>query len=195
MLTRRERKASTTIIANNATAVAAAADAARDLGYHVARTLTQITGEAADVGRQFAAMADQLPGDRPTAIIGGGETTVNVRGARGIGGPSTELALAAALAFAQPHGTIAHQPSTAVPADQPDMVLATFATDGIDGPTDAAGAIVTLHTAHAARTRGVDLRKSLDEHDAHTALDRLDALVRTGPTGTNVNDLVILLCS
>jgi len=156
---------------------------------------TGLTGEAADVGRRFAAMADQLPGDRPIALIGGGETTVSVGKSHGVGGPSTELALAAALAFENQQNDTASPANTAVPADQPDMVLAAFATDGIDGPTDAAGAIVTPHTASTARTRGVDLRKALDEHDAHTALDRLDALIRTGPTGTNVNDLVIVLRS
>jgi glycerate 2-kinase len=178
----------TNIIANNTTAVNAAADAARNMGYHVAEVRTEITGEAADVGREFATMAARLPEGRSAAIVGGGETTVNASGARGVGGPSTELALAAALAFA-------HQPKTIAPNDATDLILAAFATDGIDGPTDAAGAIVTPFTTHAAQTRGIDLRLALKEHDSHTALDRLNALIRTGPTGTNVNDLVIVLRS
>ena len=74
------------------------------------------------------------------------------------------------------------------------VVIAAFATDGIDGPTDAAGAIATGSTPGQARRIGLDPRLALLDHDSHTLFDRLGTLIRTGPTGTNVNDIVLALC-
>jgi hydroxypyruvate reductase len=109
------------------------------------------------------------------AVVAGGETTVRVTpGARG--GRSQHLALAAALALAGEGGA----------------VLAA-GTDGIDGPTDAAGACVDGQTIARARARGLDPEGALAATDSHALLDATEDLVRTGPTGTNVADLVVAL--
>jgi hydroxypyruvate reductase len=105
-------------------------------------------------------------------LIVGGESTVTVRGT-GKGGRNQEVALAAALTI----------------AGHPDLVIATFATDGVDGPTDAAGAIVTGDTVARARGLGLDPHAYLENNDAYTFFAALGDLVITGPTGTNVNDL------
>jgi glycerate-2-kinase len=115
----------------------------------------------------------------------GGETTVVVRG-QGAGGRNQELALAAALALER----------------QPRAVVLSFGTDGEDGPTPAAGAAVTGETARLARSYGLDPAAYLTNNDSYTFFARLDELSRgraephhvtTGPTATNVNDLVIIL--
>jgi glycerate-2-kinase len=107
----------------------------------------------------------------------GGETTVKVSG-DGIGGRNQELALAAAIAL-EGHGLTA---------------VAAVGTDGVDGPTSAAGAIVTGMSARRARQEGMDPAAFLNRNDSHTLLAGIDALLQTGPTGTNVNDLIFILC-
>lgn len=166
-----------TIIGNNSLAVDAAATAARSLGFDVPILRTHVEGEARDVGHELARIAADLA-PRPTAscAILGGETTVTVRGS-GRGGRNQELALAAALHLTQ----------------LPRAVVASFSTDGIDGPTDAAGAIATAHTVADAAAHSIDARASLDRNDSHTFFNAINALIRTGPTGTNVNDLSIAL--
>lgn len=162
---------------------AALAEAIR-LGF-VARLLTvRLEGEAREVGRVAAALAqDLLPGH---AWILGGETTVTLRGA-GRGGRNQELALAAAVALEGVDG----------------VVVATFATDGEDGPTDAAGAVVTGATVGHGRDHRLDARAFLDRNDSYSYFAQLDTAVegadghathlRTGSTGTNVNDLLFIL--
>jgi hydroxypyruvate reductase len=108
--------------------------------------------------------------------VWGGETTVTVRG-DGKGGRNQELALAAALAL----------------DGWPGILLMALATDGIDGFTDAAGAVVTGETAARARLLGLDLQAALETNDSYPLFDALGDLVRTGPTGTNVNDLLFVL--
>jgi glycerate 2-kinase len=98
----------------------------------------------------------------------------------GRGGRNQELALASVHPIA---------------ASEADLVLASIGTDGIDGPTDAAGALVDSDTRSLAETRGVDLARALASNDAYPALDALGALVRTGPTGTNVGDLQVVVVS
>ncbi|NDJ34743.1 MAG: DUF4147 domain-containing protein [Chloroflexi bacterium] len=160
------------IIANNVTAIEAARHAAEQQGYSVVGQHEAVTGEARDIGATLAAQAKALaPGE---CVVLGGETTVTVRG-EGQGGPLQEMALAAALAL----------------AGEPDLRVVCFATDGIDGPTDAAGAVVEGETAARIRAAGVDPVVALDRSDSHTALDAAGALLRTGPTGTNVNDVVV----
>ncbi|MEZ6319130.1 MAG: DUF4147 domain-containing protein [Phycisphaerales bacterium] len=161
-----------TVIANNAGAVRAGEAFCASMGYEV-RARTGITGEAADHGWD---LADELAGvAEGTAIVMGGETTVEVGSASGLGGRNQELALAAAL------GIEGH----------PGSVVIAFGTDGIDGPTDAAGAAVDGRTADAIRDAGVDPDRSLRNHDSFPALGVAGALIRTGPTGTNVNDIVV----
>ena len=159
------------VIANNAAAVAAAADALRGQGWSV-QTRTGVTGEAAEAGRALARDLAQGP---PRSIVWGGETTVRVGDAPGVGGRNQELALAAAVAL----------------EGQDGVLVMSLGTDGVDGPTDAAGAVVTGQTAGAMRRAGVDPARALARHDAHPALDAAGALLRTGPTGTNVNDITV----
>lgn len=101
---------------------------------------------------------------------------MTVRGP-GKGGRNTELALAAALALEGCSG----------------VLLMTLATDGSDGPTDAAGALVTGETASRARALGIDPLAALEANDSYSFFDRVGGLIRTGPTGTNVNDLLFIL--
>jgi hydroxypyruvate reductase len=164
-----------TIIASNRIVVDAVADAARSLGFVIAGVEQAVEGEAADVGRALAAKAAALaPG---SCWVLGGETTVTVGERAGVGGPSQELALAAAAAL----------------DGAPGVAMLTFSTDGRDGPTDAAGALVTGQTCTQARALGLDTAKALGDHDSHTLLDTLGALMRVPPTGTNLNHFAVLL--
>jgi len=145
----------------------------------VAEREVMVRGEAAEAGRRLARRAAEL-GARPGAIVWGGETTVSVGDARGRGGRNLEMALAAALEL----------------EGRPNMAIGTFATDGVDGPTDAAGAIVTGETCRLARGLGLDPAAALARHDSYTFLEALERagyphLIRTGPTGTNVNDVAV----
>ncbi len=177
------------LIASNRRAGEAAARAARALGFDAHYLADDWQGEAREVGRRFAELLASPPlpplpteplvgrggrgrGWGVRALIVGGESTVAVRGA-GRGGRNQEVALSAVLSI----------------AGQPHLVVAAFATDGVDGPTKAAGAIVTGETVARARALGLDPRAYLENNDAHTFFAALGDLVITGPTGTNVNDL------
>jgi hydroxypyruvate reductase len=166
------------IVANNRTALIAAADTAREAGVAVRVMDNPLHGEAAAMGQRIAGTMRQNSGRGPELLIWGGETTVTVTGPYGIGGRSQELALAAAEALrdAETVGT-----------------LLAAGTDGRDGPTDAAGAVVDRDTWQRIVTAGRDPAADLSGHNAHPALDAAGALVRTGPTGTNVMDLAIAL--
>lgn len=172
------RRRATRIVGSNRTAVAGAAAAARQLGYETSTGPEALTGEAAPAGRRLAhellVRAERLR--QRVAIIWGGETTVTLGARPGQGGRCQELALAAA-------GTLAG-------ARIPSALLAA-GTDGRDGPTDAAGAIVDPSTWRAIGLRSGDPSSALAHHDAYPSLDQVGALIRTGPTGTNVMDLVI----
>jgi glycerate 2-kinase len=168
------------VIASNESATSAAVAAAQRLGFHAELRDGALTGEARTVGRGIAESVreslDELAGrTRPTCWVYGGETTVEVCGT-GRGGRNQELALSAALAL---NGV-------------PGVTLVSFATDGIDGPTDAAGAIVTGSTVPFAAGSGLDATSFLDHNDSHAFFDAVCDLVRTGPTGTNVADLVLV---
>lgn len=154
----------------------AAADKGTALGYRMKLLTTTLEGEASEVGRWAADLTRRLePRD---CLLAGGETTVTVRGS-GIGGRNQELALSAAVELAGA-------------AD--DLLVATCATDGEDGPTAAAGACVTGRTVALAQRLGLDAAKFLADNDSHTFFDRLgDHLIVTGPTGTNVNDLLFVV--
>lgn len=166
-------RARTTLIGSNEDALAAARAAAEARGYTVRSVETNVEGEARDVGR---AHVDEMRGaapDEPTCWLWGGETTVTVTG-DGKGGRNQEVALGAALALEEV---------------EQDVVLLSGGTDGIDGPTDAAGAWATPETAQAGRAAGHDPQGHLDTNDAYPFLDALDQLLRPGPTHTNVMDL------
>ena len=171
---------SNVLVGDNRQAATAALTAARALGFHALLLTTALEGEARDAGRFLAAMLREVdasgnPLPRPACLIIGGETTVTLRGA-GHGGRNQELALAAAPLL----------------AGLPDVALVALATDGGDGPTDAAGAVVTGATAERARALGLDLAAHLARNDAYPCFAALDDLLRPGPTGTNVNDLTFL---
>ena len=168
------RRGRSVVIGNNATAVEAARRAAVALGYATAR-LPVIRGDAARAGRALAARVGAMGRGGPRALVAGGEAIVRVVGT-GRGGRAQHLALAAALGL----------------DGMPAVVLA-VGTDGIDGPTDAAGALVDGTLVCRARRCGIDLVRALAATDSHPALDALGALVRSGPTGTNVADLVVAL--
>lgn len=171
------------IIGNNAVAVEATAQAARRLGLHPLVLSTTLSGEAREAAKLFGALAREIhssgrPISRPACLIAGGELTVTVRG-DGKGGRAQEFALAAAREIAQ----------------LPHTWVAGFATDGTDGPTDAAGAVVDGHTLARATRLGLDLASLLDRNDAYSVFTRLGGHITTGPTGTNVNDLYLLIAA
>jgi glycerate 2-kinase len=161
------------LIASNRLAGEAAAAAAKELGYESSLLADDWQGEAREVGGQFAQLLIDQAGHGPKCYVVGGETTVTVRG-NGKGGRNQEAALAAAIAI----------------AGRPNIALAAFATDGVDGPTDAAGAIVTGDTVKRAGQLGLDPRHYLDDNNSYPFFYALGDLIVTGPTGTNVNDLL-----
>lgn len=164
-------------------AVEAAATKARELGHEPLILSTTMTGDARAVGGVCAAVVREVlesgnPAPPPCAIISGGEATVVVRG-DGTGGPNQEFALTLAVEL---DGV---ERWAAIAAD----------TDGNDGPTDAAGGLVDGGTAARIREAGIDPFIALENNDAHAALHAVNALLVTGPTGTNVNDLRVVLVS
>jgi glycerate-2-kinase len=168
------------IIGNNALAVQGAAAEARGRGFEVELVDAPIQGEAREAGSVFARNALELrfagDGGRMRCVVGGGETTVTVAG-HGVGGRNLEFAAAAAIAIDGVSG----------------IAVGSTGTDGADGPTDAAGAVVDGASVARARARGVDVQARLLENDTLAALDAADAVVRTGPTGTNVMDVQIAM--
>jgi hydroxypyruvate reductase len=168
------------IIGNNRQAALAAIHQAREEGLHCMLLTTHLQGEARQAGRFLAAIAHQIadsgePIPRPACIVIGGETTVSLTG-DGLGGRNQELALGAVADL----------------AGLDEVALITLATDGGDGPTDAAGAIVTGQTLERARALGIEPARFLSHNDAYHFFDPLGNLIRTGPTQTNVTDLVFL---
>ena len=170
----------TLFLGNVWTAVGAALAAGEARGFDCRELRVSILGEAREVGARLArtgmALRDCVP--TPTLLVGGGETTVTVTG-EGRGGRNQELALAAAIALDGSTG----------------VTVASLATDGTDGPTDAAGGIVDGGTADRARAAGLDPRKALATNDALPLLRAAGDLLVTGPTGTNVADIVAVLVS
>jgi glycerate 2-kinase len=162
-------------------AAEAAAEKARDLGYEPFILSTILTGDARDIASFSAAVIREIletgnPISPPCALVSGGEATVTVRG-DGTGGPNQEFALALAVELDGVGGWAAFA------AD----------TDGGDGPTDATGGLVTGATAGKIRESGIDPEEALENNDAYAALEAGGALLLTGPTGTNVNDLRVAL--
>ncbi|MDI7246441.1 MAG: glycerate kinase [Bacillota bacterium] len=169
------------IVASNAIAVDAAARAAEGLGYHPLVLSSSIQGEAREVGRVMAAVAREIlasgrPVAKPACVLAGGETTVTLRGG-GLGGRNQELALAAALDM----------------EGLPDVLVLAAGTDGTDGPTDAAGAFAFGDTVARAREAGMSPRAHLENNDSYHFFKALGDLVVTGPTRTNVMDLLLIL--
>ena len=175
------RRVQNVIVGSNRLAVDAAAQTARERGYRPVVLSTLIEGETRDVAGMHAAIlreaiASGRPARPPVCFISGGETTVTLRG-EGLGGRNQEFALACALALDK------------VPA----AVALSGGTDGSDGPTDAAGAIADGHTLQRARLAGLDAAEFLARNDSYRFFDALGDLIRTGPTGTNVMDVRLML--
>jgi hydroxypyruvate reductase len=170
-----------TVIGNNYQAARAALKVAQTEGFNTLLLTTSLQGEARQAGKMLAAIAKQVvttgePIPRPACIIAGGETTVTIRG-DGLGGRNQELALAAVSEL----------------AGLPDVMLITLATDGDDGPTDAAGALATGETWERAKLSGLAPFEYLARNASHEFFDPLGDLLKPGPTQTNVNDLTFLI--
>ena len=173
-------RAQNLIIGSNPQAAAAALEQAKREGFVTIVLTSFLQGEAREAGRFLAAIGREIvtsgqPLTRPACIIAGGETTVTLRGA-GRGGRNQELALGAVADL----------------AGIPGMVLVALATDGGDGPTDAAGAVVTGATSQRAASLNLDVNQFLAHNDAYHFFAALDDLLKPGPTQTNVNDLAFL---
>lgn len=169
------------IVGSNRLAVDAAVGAARERGYRPVVLSTLIEGETRDIASMHSAIlkeaiASGRPARAPVCFISGGETTVTIRG-EGLGGRNQEFALACALAL----------------EGVPGAVALSGGTDGTDGPTDAAGAIADGRTLERARKLGLDAAAFLARNDSYHFFDALGDLIRTGPTGTNVMDVRLLL--
>ncbi len=173
------------LLGTNYTALNAASRKAADLGYTPVMLSSRIVGEAREVAKVLAAVAlDRRSLDllarRPTCLLGGGETTVTIRG-RGLGGRNQELA----LSFLQ---EIADAGAAAE-----GLFFLSAATDGNDGPTDAAGAFASLEIAEKVRGHDLSIGGSLEDNDSYHFFESIGYLFKTGPTNTNVCDLQICL--
>jgi hydroxypyruvate reductase len=171
----------TVIIGSNRIALQAACTEARALGYATLVLSSSVQGEAREIARFYAAVGREIrdsgmPLPPPACILSGGETTVTIQGV-GKGGRNQEFALAAALDIAKWDG----------------IVVLSGGTDGTDGPTDAAGAVADGQTVSRAQALGLDAESYLKRSDAYPFFAALDDLLMTGPTGTNVMDIYMVL--
>lgn len=174
----------TAVITGSVTALCkAVCREASNKGYNPLLLTTTMSCEARDAGSFFAAIVREIkasgnPVHAPCAVIAGGETVVHLTG-KGLGGRNQEFALSAADGIAGLDG----------------VVIASFGSDGTDGPTDAAGGIVDGNTRDKLKALGFGIQNTLMNNDAYHALKAVNALLVTGPTGTNVNDAAIALIS
>jgi len=169
------------VIGNNRSASQAACSYLRSRGLNALLLTSTLEGEAKHVGTVLASIANEVrisgnPVHIPAGIVAGGETTVMVTG-KGKGGRNQEIALSSALKLRASHG----------------VVVASLTTDGVDGPTDAAGAIVDGKTLERAQKMGLDPLRYLVDNDSYHFFSELGDLVFTGPTGTNVNDVSVII--
>lgn len=154
-----------------------------ELGYVAEPIALDIEGESSTQATDFVSLTNEVTSKQSpnvkVAVIAGGETTVTIDLASGMGGPNQEFALCAAMAI----------------DGRPNTVVAAVGTDGTDGPGDASGGLVDGNTLHRARSKGLDPKQFLSLHDSRSFLAGTGDLIITGPTGTNVNDLMFLLAS
>lgn len=171
------RRVQNIVIANNETALRAAKERAEKEGFYAEIIHSGLQGEAREVGRNLAeelkSASRKYP--RPFCLLAGGETTVTLRGI-GKGGRNQELTLAAVESLRGAR----------------DLMLASIATDGEDGPTNAAGALASGETAQRAESLGMDAPAFLSANDAYPFFEKLGDLFKPGPSGTNVNDLMLM---
>ena len=169
------------ILANNHTAIDGIANTAKRLGFRPSILDFSFQGEAKDLGAILGAMAKDIrefgnPIRPPACLIAGGEPTVTVTG-KGKGGRAQETVLAAAQELAGLH----------------NVFVAGFGTDGTDGPTDVAGALVDGLTVEQAEKKGIDISQCLNNHDSYNFFKKVGGHIITGPTKTNVNDIYLVL--
>jgi glycerate 2-kinase len=169
------------LIGNNTQTVKAACQAAEKLGYTSKILTTSLQGEASEAGQTLSKIAlssltDNDFNDHPTCLIAGGETTVTIKGS-GKGGRNQELALGSVIGLS---------------ASEHELVLVSLATDGGDGPTDAAGAVATNHTFSRGELLGLHPQDYMQRNDSYHYFNKLGDLIKTGPTLTNVNDLALI---
>jgi len=175
------KKVFTVVVGNNRFASLAACESLRSNGLNTLLLTSTLEGEARHVGTVLASIAREIsisqnPVSKPAGIVAGGETTVTVKG-KGLGGRNQEIALSAALKLEGMNG----------------VVLASLSTDGVDGPTDAAGAIVDGKTLERAANKGLNPEEFLAENNSYNFFSELGDLIFTGPTGTNVNDVSVII--
>jgi glycerate 2-kinase len=173
------------LIGTNALALRAAEQRARELGYTTAVLTSRLTGEAREAAKFFSGIAQdtaasEMLARKPACILAGGETTVTLKG-KGKGGRNQEMALA-----------FLREMSPRQEAFK-GVLFASVATDGNDGPTDAAGAVASPEILGRAEKAGLDTGKYLADNDAYHFFEAVDGLIKTGPTNTNVCDIQILL--
>ncbi len=175
----------TLIIGSNRSALAAAERRAKELGYTPLVLTSHLTGEAREVAKVFLAVANDIekygcPIAKPACVLAGGETTVTLRGS-GKGGRNQEMVLSFLSGMADSL------------AGLEGICFFSGATDGSDGPTDAAGAFASIETLGAARRAGLDPMHFLSRNDSYAFFNTTGSLVKTGPTNTNVCDIQIML--
>ncbi len=172
------------IVGSNILALEAAGKKAKELGYETLILSSMVEGETREVARVHSAIAKEIvktgrPVPAPACIISGGETTVTIRG-DGLGGRNQEFCLAACLDL------------VGLP---PRVVMLSGGTDGNDGPTDAAGALVDPLTVTRGKDAGMEAAEFLDRNDAYHFFEKTNDLLMTGPTNTNVMDVrLVLVC-
>ncbi|MEM4701044.1 MAG: MOFRL family protein, partial [Candidatus Bathyarchaeia archaeon] len=169
------------IIGNNRAASLAACEILKSEGLNSLLLTSLLEGEARHIGTVLASLAREIsasgnPVKKPAGIVAGGETTVTVTG-KGKGGRNQEIALAAALKIRGLEG----------------VVIASLSTDGVDGPTDAAGAIADGKTIARAEALGLRAENFLTDNNSYSFFSQLGDLILTGPTGTNVNDVSVII--
>ncbi len=152
------------------------------LGFNSYVLTTFLEGEAKDVALAIGSIVQEVhrfnrPFERPCVLIAGGETTVTLEGECGLGGPNQEFALSISRKIRGLEG----------------VVVVSMDTDGTDGPTDSAGGVVDWKTAEMLEERGVDVEEVLKRHDSYNALKLANALLKTGPTRTNLNSVVVVV--
>jgi glycerate 2-kinase len=172
------RKVKNQVIASNLIALRAAEEQAELEGFAVKIVNDKLQGEARDVGRDMALLLKEeiKKQARPFCLLAGGETTVTLKG-NGKGGRNQEAALGAIETL----------------REMENVMLISIATDGEDGPTNAAGALATNESAQRAESLGLSAADFLSRNDAYVFFDQLGDLIRTGPSGTNVNDLILCI--
>jgi len=175
------KKVYSVVLGNCHSAALAAVKSLKAEGFNTLLLTSSLEGEARTVGTMLSSIAAEIdssgnPVPKPAAVVVGGETVVTVRGS-GKGGRNQELLLSAALKLQGTGST----------------VMASLSTDGVDGPTDSAGAIVDGATVERGKRLGLDAEKSLIDNDSYGFFSRLGDVIVTGPTGTNVNDISLII--